>query len=227
MSILTIALTALTGGTAGALDKIDGNTGGEGGGALLDDDAAVVVLSTGVYHYHLNATSGATENSPYVIAPDTNPGTKRWILVIPMGPFSHVKAENTAGQTTILNNTSTKINYAVEIRDSLSEYNTSTSTFTAIYSGIYKIRASAFYSVGFSAGDRTWLAVYINGTINQYIGYDRFQASTSLGLLIQGEDSFELSAADAVTIYMNQNSGSSATIPAGADFSFFTIDRIA
>ncbi|MCP4568663.1 MAG: hypothetical protein GY841_13885, partial [FCB group bacterium] len=64
---------SLIGGGAGALDKIDG--------ALLDDgDMAIVITSTLTYRYYLNASSGAAESSPSIVSPDTNAGTKRWIL---------------------------------------------------------------------------------------------------------------------------------------------------
>lgn len=66
--------TGLTGGADGDLDDIDGDL-------LSDGDAAVVTTSSAVYFYHLNATSGAAESSPDIIAPDTNPGNKRWELV--------------------------------------------------------------------------------------------------------------------------------------------------
>jgi hypothetical protein len=78
MSVRTIYhFTALTGGAVNALDSIDGNR-------LLDGDRAFVFVNitstTGtVYAYHLNATSGAADNGTTIIAPDTNPGTKRWI----------------------------------------------------------------------------------------------------------------------------------------------------
>lgn len=64
----------LTGGGVGALDNIDGN-------ALVEGDAAFAVTGTLTRIYRLNATSGVTEDSPDIIAPDTNAGTKRWILV--------------------------------------------------------------------------------------------------------------------------------------------------
>ncbi len=63
----------LSGGATGALDAIDGV-------GLFDLDAAFVQTDGRVYFYSLDATSGATERSPYVIAPDTNPGSKRWVL---------------------------------------------------------------------------------------------------------------------------------------------------
>ena len=64
---------ALTGGTAGALDAIDGAN-------LNDLDAAFVQILNKVYSYTLDDDSGVAESSPDVISPDTNAGTKRWIL---------------------------------------------------------------------------------------------------------------------------------------------------
>lgn len=65
--------TALTGGTASALDYIDG-------AALADGDWAFVDVSNVIYLYKLDADSAAAESSPSIIAPDTNAGDKRWIL---------------------------------------------------------------------------------------------------------------------------------------------------
>ena len=65
--------TALTGGGTGALDAIDGAD-------LADGDGAVVIAAGTAYFYRLDGTSGATESSPSVIAPDVNAGDKRWIL---------------------------------------------------------------------------------------------------------------------------------------------------
>jgi len=64
---------ALTGGGATALDGIDGSS-------LTGNELAFVTLSGVVYHYILEASSGAAESSPSVISPDANAGTKRWIL---------------------------------------------------------------------------------------------------------------------------------------------------
>ena len=64
---------ALTGGSGVALDGIDGL-------GLVDKDFAFVTLSGDLYFYILDDDSGADESSPDVIKPDTNPGTKRWIL---------------------------------------------------------------------------------------------------------------------------------------------------
>lgn len=65
--------TVLLGGGTGALDAINGTLLGDG-------DAAMVQTDGTVYFYHLDASSGAAESSPDIISPDTNAGTKRWIL---------------------------------------------------------------------------------------------------------------------------------------------------
>jgi len=66
--------TSLTGGGDGALDSYDG-------ASLLDEEMALAnVPGDKFYTYVLNATSGAAESVPDVIAPDNNAGLKRWIL---------------------------------------------------------------------------------------------------------------------------------------------------
>ena len=70
------ARTALTGGGTDALDGIDGDE-------LTGAESAVVVAGAVVprlYAYRLEAESGKDENPPFVIAPDTNAGPKRWEL---------------------------------------------------------------------------------------------------------------------------------------------------
>ena len=65
--------TVLTGGGASALDGISG-------AVLLDGDFAFVGVGNLAYFYILDADSAAAESSPDIIAPDTTPGNKRWIL---------------------------------------------------------------------------------------------------------------------------------------------------
>lgn len=71
--LLVYKKTALTGGGATALDGVDG-------AALVDGNLAFVTYGNIIYHYILDDDSAAAESSPDVIAPDTNPGNKRWIL---------------------------------------------------------------------------------------------------------------------------------------------------
>ena len=79
---------ALTGGGTGALDRaeIDGDD-------LVDKDIAIGVVTDTMYAYILDADSAAAESSPDVIAPDTNAGDKRWLLI------TKVKASNLGDYT--------------------------------------------------------------------------------------------------------------------------------
>jgi len=65
--------TGLIGGASGDLDNIDGAD-------LADQDGAIVITESAVYTYHLDDDSAAGEDSPQIIAPDDNPGDKRWLL---------------------------------------------------------------------------------------------------------------------------------------------------
>jgi len=76
--------TGLIGGSSGDLDNIDGTN-------LASGDGGIVITSTAAYIYYLNASSGASESSPDVIAPDANAGNKRWILVDIVGEDSIVE----------------------------------------------------------------------------------------------------------------------------------------
>jgi len=83
----------LTGGGANALDAIDGND-------LNSNDMAVAITATGVFFYILNASCSVPEHSPSVIAPDSNPGTKRWILKGATGNAATTTSTTTSSTTT-------------------------------------------------------------------------------------------------------------------------------
>ncbi len=73
MSITRYRRTLLTSGVSAALDGIDG-------AGLVDGDICeVFTIANEFYVYALDADSGAAESSPAIIAPDINPGSKRWI----------------------------------------------------------------------------------------------------------------------------------------------------
>ena len=68
--------TEINGGGSTALDSINGTD-------LAQGNRALVVKGTNpgqVYIYVLDATVGGAENYPDLIVPDTNAGTKRWVL---------------------------------------------------------------------------------------------------------------------------------------------------
>lgn len=67
------AFDSISGGTDDSyLDYHDGND-------LLGGEMAFGIVS-GFLAYRLSSDSGASESAPDVIAPDTNPGDKRWLL---------------------------------------------------------------------------------------------------------------------------------------------------
>ena len=63
----------LIGGGVGAIDKINGN--------VLNDKDIFLTTKNGILYPHwLDDDSGAAEDSPRIISPDLNAGTKRWLL---------------------------------------------------------------------------------------------------------------------------------------------------
>lgn len=70
-----------TGGTDNALDSVDGAnlSGGETATIYYNYDTTKYVS----WEYVLDADSGQTESGLNFIAPDTNAGTKRWVLTRP------------------------------------------------------------------------------------------------------------------------------------------------
>ena len=75
--------TDLIGGASTALDSIDGEN-------LEQGNRALVVKGTNpgqVYIYVLDETAGGTENYPDIVVPDTNAGTKRWVLASSLSRF--------------------------------------------------------------------------------------------------------------------------------------------
>lgn len=220
MSDLTLALSALTGGAAGALDKIDG-------AGLGDGDAAVVVLGGGVYHYHLNATSGETENSPYIISPDTNAGTKRWVLVMPVGPMSHVRAKRSTALS-LPDSTATTLIHNTEEYDLLAEYNATTGVFTAKYAGYYSIKACMqLEDSAWTTNLNTDLWVYKNSSIHTVMGRWIAQMTiSSIYPVVNGATSLYLDASDTLEIKGRQSSGGSIDTNTNADLNWSSIDRI-
>lgn len=68
---------ALNGGGIGALDRINGDL-------LNDQDKALVATETAAYLYNLDENSGAAEDVPKIITPDSEDaggGNKRWELI--------------------------------------------------------------------------------------------------------------------------------------------------
>lgn len=219
MSKNYLALAALIGGGIGALDRIDG--------ALLNDgDAAQVTIAGGVYNYHLNAASGAAENSPYVIAPDTNPGTKRWVLVTPVGAFSHVKAKLSTGQS-IVSGSATLVIFDTEEQDTLSEYSTSTGVFTAVYAGEYSVNAALRYNTAaWSNGENSSTQVFKESALYRAGMTHYAQSSASYQLNTSISTTVTLAVGETIDIRGFHNQGAAISLAAIDLNTWLTIDRL-
>jgi hypothetical protein len=104
----------LTGGVDKTyLDYWDGNS-------LSDKDKAYVIAASVFYVYELDADSGLAESSPNRIVPDTNPGTKVWILITSYSLTSvttSVTAADNTSTTAIATTAFAKSQLAVLARD--------------------------------------------------------------------------------------------------------------
>ncbi|MFH0960250.1 MAG: carbohydrate-binding protein, partial [Pseudomonadota bacterium] len=83
--------TELIGGASTALDSIDG-------AGLTQGNRALVIKGSNpgqVYIYVLDENVGGTENTPDLIAPDTNAGTKRWVLASSPAHFWNISSDPT------------------------------------------------------------------------------------------------------------------------------------
>jgi len=158
---------SLTGGAAGALDAINGAD-------LSDKDGAVVITPTEIYHYTLDADSGAAEDPPRVIAPDTNPGDKRWLLR--RDSAGAVFDGSRGANQSIPQSTWTKITFTAENFDDDGVFNLADSKFIASTAGKYAFSFTA--SMETTTSVRVLMALYKNG-VEIFRGADG--ASTSGG----------------------------------------------
>ena len=209
----------LIGGVAGSVDNIDGAD-------LAAGDTIQCINSDGIYHY-VNIQDSATENSPYVIRPDTNPGTNSWHLVVPQGPMSHVEAARATSQDMVAS-TETTVIFTTEVSDILSEYNNATGVFTAIYAGKYLINSMVVVgSRAWGSGEYVRIHLLKNGTVVRkgsvirpasFTGYVHAFISTTI--LLAAADTIE------VAVYQNSDADTGLLAKVTADNNWLTIDRI-
>lgn len=161
--------SALTGGTDDSyLDYFDGND-------LVDGDMAFGIVGNARYDYILNAASGASENSPFRIQPDTNPGTKVWHLV---GTTARIGAMISLSSDIIISNAITQvISWATENYDDAGFWEgiTNPSRFT-IPTGITGVRLGMNTRWEINATGIRTIGVYKNAA--EFIGFPK---STSSG----------------------------------------------
>jgi len=158
MAAIVIARSSLIGGVSGSLDNIDGD--------LLEDKSLAMVGETpNIQFYYLDASSGETADSPYIIEPVTNPGTKRWKPYKPVWPSSCVSAYRDTVQN-MVKDVATTVIFATETRDTLGEYNNTTGIYTAKGTDEITINAKVQSVVRtWTMGRNGYLVVYKNGAV--------------------------------------------------------------
>lgn len=139
--------------------------------------------------------------------------------------LSHVRAKTaTAGSYA----SGAVIQYATEDRDSLSEYSTTTWTFTAGVAGTYLANCALFAgNLAYNAGNSVQIVIQKNGANIAY-GYRAFAPSAANWYLTsQASTTMELAAGNTVRCIVSHDRGGGAiTLFTDSAGNFFTVDRI-
>lgn len=205
-------ISNLTGGVNSTyLDYADGNS-------LSEGDRAYGIVSDTFYLYRLNATSGAAESSPNVIAPDTNAGTKRWILITAYSltsvTTSVTAADNTA-TTAIATTAFAKSQDAVLKREPDQSVN-----MTAAASGSSGITVADNDNIDFGTGNFT---LVWKGSLPDWTpggGRQLLQKGSSPGFI------HYINSSNQLEIYINGTSYAGASVAALADGSVHEITTV-
>lgn len=220
-----LEVVAVRGGTMGSLYAYGSLTdlAALDGAVLADGDGAVVISDDGFFAYLLDASSGASENSPYVISPDTNAGSKRWLLKNPNRQvyFRALHTSSPGPNTTI--DDWTTVPFAAEAVDLNGDYNAATGVFTAPYDGIYHLSAAVLLT-GIDR-DIDYFRIQIvtsNYTYDKFIGilgydpggYASYPDTLHLSVIA------DMDAADTayVRIYQSGGTGTANIDPGGNNF---------
>ena len=195
------------------------------GASLIDGDFAFGVSDGIQYTYRLDAYSGATENSPYVISPDNNAGDKRWILMVPGGAFSHVRANHQVGSI-IATSVITSVVFEQEKHDTLGEYDHTTGIFTAKCTGYYIVNVTIHWgSQSWGSGNRCRIYIFKNTTLLKY-SIDELQGGGTFYVHQEANITIPLSVGDVIKVSINQDSGSNKSLYPSPSASMLTIDRL-
>jgi hypothetical protein len=139
---------------------------------------------------------------------------------------THVRATTSAGAT-ITNNTITTVVFGTESYDTRSEYNPATGEFTAAETGYYLISARAVFTAYVTAAsDDAQLYLYVNGSPVAISGVLSAQAALSQQLIVALSTTYQLTAADVVTIRVIQQTGGNRTLLNSGVDNYLTIDRL-
>lgn len=208
--------TALTGGATGALDAINGSL-------LADGDLAIVTVGGHLFLYELDHDNSSAEASPWIISPDKNYGTKRWVWQ--PNDFSY-HAAAAAYLAADLDISATPAWYEIgsgsetitEEYDYGSNFDTTTGRYTCPVNGVYDI--SAVFGCKVKDDSQTLVAFYpalgVGGSASRFAsGYYGAAAFT-----IRGSASWKVYAAAttafSLMVYAAESASSQPTILGGA-----------
>ena len=211
--------TALTGGGDTALDGIDGNL-------LNNEDYAIVTVSGLEYFYVLNHDLTTAETSPWIICPDKNYGTKRWVWhPTGFGNWTMARAYLAGNQNGVADGSYVKVNLDTESYDIGGNFNIATYRYVAPVSGYYQINYGVYF-VNAGVQIKHCLATVYAGGASRLRGAV-YNGSTSYveHFFSQGSDLAYIAAATEIELYgwIDTADSSTSTFSSGATGSFLSI----
>jgi len=155
-----------------------------------------------------------------------NAGTKTFEMssagILTLAQNSSARAYLGSNQT-IANATATKVNLDTENWDIRGEFDSTTNyRFTATVAGKYLVSVNGMLIP--TDGKPLILMIYVNGSAVSKVQH---RPSGSSAIIVNLTDIVNLSATDYVEFYVQQNSGSNATLTAGTTVTFMSIYKIA
>jgi hypothetical protein len=180
--------TAISGGGS-ALDGIDGSI-------LLDGDAAVILINGAALFYVLDDDSASGELLPEIVAPDANPGNKRWIRQNTSGEidsciFATLSAANAAaaaaGKLLVISTNWTLVantTLTASVKCIPGGSFTKASTYTLTFSGSFENPSNGQCFIGFAAGEVTFGAGAVEGVRPEWWAVNTTPGTTDMSTAV-------------------------------------------
>ena len=218
--------SSLTGGADGSLDSINGSL-------LNDGDLAIVTVGGRHYLYELDHDNSSAEASPWIISPDKNYGTKRWILQSGGGDYysgatAYLAADLDISATPAWYEIGSGAETITEVNDYGSNFDVATGRYTTPVAGVYLVSTT----IGCKVKDdsQTLVACYtalgVNGSASRY-GSSFYGAAQ---YVFRANSSWQMYVAAGVTlsafIYAAESASSQPTILGGATENRFSVSLL-
>ena len=197
-------------------------------GAILAGGESIRLINPdGILQYVLDPIKGGIQDDIYSFPPNTNAGLKRWILVAPQAPMSHVSAYCDNTSQSMITGIENTVIFNQKNYDLLSEYNTSTGVFTAAYDGKYGVKAHLrLASTAWITAKYALAKIEVNSTVI-IVGH-RFAtwASATHPAHVFVGGTVNLSASDTIQILLEHNHSSNINLGESIPASIVSIDRM-